>query len=74
MQWKDLMPMPSLVTMLEKCFFPKWIEILVSLLNLINPKYEEMIIWYKTWKTYFPPDIAQHPAIKGFYLLLYFKN
>ena len=33
------------------------------MLNQINPKKEDIVIWYKTWKTYFPPDIVQHPAI-----------
>ena len=27
MNWKDLMPLTNMVTMLEKCFFPKWLQV-----------------------------------------------
>ena len=58
------MPLQNLVAMLEKCFFPKWLQVLVAWLNHA-PNFEEIAVWYTGWKSLFPPEIAQHPIIKG---------
>ena len=63
MNWKDLMPLSSMVFMLEKCFFPKWLQVLHAWVNHA-PNYQEIVVWFTGWKSLFPPEIAQHPAIK----------
>ncbi|KZS14455.1 Tuftelin-interacting protein 11 [Daphnia magna] len=63
MNWKDLMPVQSLVQLLVSNFFPKWLQVLVAWLNH-HPNYEEIVVWYTGWKALFPPEIAQNPAIQ----------
>lgn len=63
MNWKDLMPLSNMVSMLEKCFFPKWLQVLHAWVNHA-PNYQEIVVWFTGWKSLFPPEIAQHPAIK----------
>ncbi|KAK2713647.1 tuftelin-interacting protein 11-like isoform X1 [Artemia franciscana] len=63
MAWEDLLPIVQVTTMLEKFFFPKWLQVLATWLNH-NPNYEEVTNWYKGWKVLFPENIAKHPSVK----------
>lgn len=63
MHWKDLMPVASMVALLNECFFPKWLEVLVRWLNN-SPNYEEIMSWYTGWKTQFPRELIQQNAVK----------
>ncbi len=65
--WQDLMPLPVLVTLIEKHFFPKWRQVLCTWLNS-NPNYDEVSKWYKGWQSMFPESLRQHPSIRGMYL------
>ncbi|GIX80020.1 tuftelin-interacting protein 11, partial [Caerostris extrusa] len=63
MTWMDLMPEPCMVTLLEKNFFPKWLQVLYTWLTH-SPNYEEVTKWYTGWKTIIPQSLKAHPVIK----------
>ena len=62
MNWKDLMPLSNMVSMLEKFFFPKWLQVLYTLINH-GPNCQEIVVWFNDWNSRFPQKIAQHPVI-----------
>lgn len=64
MSWKDMMPMQSMVNMLEKTFFPKWHQVLIAWLSNM-PNYQDITKWYLGWKSQFPENLIGHPLIKG---------
>ncbi|KAG8199464.1 hypothetical protein JTE90_000329 [Oedothorax gibbosus] len=63
MAWKDMIPEPCMVTLLEKNFFPKWLQVLYTWLTH-SPNYEEVTKWYTGWKSMLPPSLLNHPTIK----------
>ena len=67
MSWLDMMPMVSMVTLLEKSFFPRWLQVLDNWLSQPNPNYYEVTSWYQGWKAQFPEKLLAEPAIKGPY-------
>ncbi|GAB6023942.1 Tuftelin-interacting protein 11 [Chamberlinius hualienensis] len=66
MTWEDMIPVSSMVALLEKHFFPKWMQVLCSWLGH-NPNYEEISNWYTGWKKMIPPNILAHPTIKDYF-------
>lgn len=64
MAWLDLVPMASLITILERSFFPKWHGVLATWLNS-SPNYEEVSKWYIGWKSQFPERLHTHPSVKA---------
>lgn len=64
MAWQDMIPEPCMVTLLEKNFFPKWLQVLYTWLTH-NPNYEEVTKWYTGWKSMLPASLLAHPIIKG---------
>jgi tuftelin-interacting protein 11 len=64
MNWVDVMPVPSLVGLLNTTFFPKWMRVLCSWLSA-NPNYDEVTNWYMGWKSMFPEKLLREPAIAG---------
>jgi tuftelin-interacting protein 11 len=68
MDWKDLLPSATLVAMLEKHFFSKWLQVLASWLNQY-PNYTEVTKWYQGWKEEFSNvggDLLAHQQIRAF--------
>jgi len=63
MDWEDLIPVPSMVTLLEQHFFLKWLQVLCAWLGH-NPNYDEVTKWYMGWKSMCPQAVLAHPAIK----------
>ncbi|ESO85853.1 hypothetical protein LOTGIDRAFT_221309 [Lottia gigantea] len=63
MAWQDLIPVPNMVSMIDKTFFPKWIQILCTWLANM-PNFEEITKWYKGWKSIFPENYLSYPSIK----------
>ncbi|KAH9508637.1 Tuftelin-interacting protein 11 [Bulinus truncatus] len=63
MSWKDMMPVQSMVGMLDKVFFPKWQQVLIAWLSNM-PNYEDITKWYLGWKSQFPEILLGHPVIK----------
>ena len=67
MAWQDMIPEPCMVTLLEKNFFPKWLQVLYTWLTH-SPNYEEVTKWYTGWKSMLPASLLAHPIIKGMHL------
>ena len=44
--WQDLLPSAQMVAILEKHFFPKWLQVLAQWLNH-NPNFGEVSAWYQ---------------------------
>lgn len=63
MAWQDMIPEPCMVTLLEKNFFPKWLQVLYTWLTH-SPNYEEVTKWYTGWKSMLPSSLLTHPIIK----------
>ncbi|CAG2057000.1 unnamed protein product [Timema podura] len=63
MEWKDLLPLHSLSGVLEKHFFPKWLQVLTLWLNH-SPNYDEITHWYMGWKNMVSESLRAQPGIK----------
>lgn len=63
MTWSDLVPHPCMVSLLEKNFFPRWLQVLGAWL-VNNPNYTEVTNWYTGWKALLPDRYLAEPAIK----------
>ncbi|CAF3432930.1 unnamed protein product [Rotaria sp. Silwood1] len=61
--WYDMVPLPSMIAILEKTFFPKWLQVLNIWLNT-NPNYQEIQRWYSGWRSLIPQTIISHTIIK----------
>ena len=64
MTWFDLIPLDNFISLLERSFFPKWLQALNAWLNS-TPDYNEVSKWYIGWKGLFNEKILQHSAIKS---------
>ncbi|XP_060079683.1 tuftelin-interacting protein 11-like isoform X1 [Ylistrum balloti] len=61
--WRDLIPPKHMVAMLDKTFFPKWLQVLCGWLGNM-PNYEEITKWYLGWKSLFPDQYMSIPVVK----------
>ncbi|CAF1686186.1 unnamed protein product [Rotaria magnacalcarata] len=61
--WYDMVPLPSMIEILEKCFFPKWLQALNIWLST-NTNYQEIQRWYIGWRSLIPQAIINHTIIK----------
>ncbi|XP_008576508.1 PREDICTED: tuftelin-interacting protein 11 [Galeopterus variegatus] len=61
--WEGMISVSSLVGLLEKHFFPKWLQVLCSWLSN-SPNYEEITKWYLGWKSMFSDQVLAHPSVK----------
>ncbi|XP_070505533.1 septin-interacting protein 1 [Chironomus tepperi] len=60
--WNELLTTQVMTNILDKYFFPKWIQTLVLWLNQ-SPNYEEISRWYKDWQSQFSETILKQPNI-----------
>lgn len=58
-----MVPLPSMIAILEKTFFPKWHQVLNIWLNT-DPNYQEIQQWYSGWRSLLPQAIVSHITIK----------
>lgn len=67
MDWKDFLSSATLVALLEKAFFPRWLRVLAMWLNN-SPNYAEVTQWFQGWKREFAAvsDLLAHAQIKMF--------
>jgi len=63
MSWKDLLSTQHIISIMEKQFFPKWLQVLRQWL-CSDPNYEEVTTWYLGWKSMFSDDILTNPSVK----------
>lgn len=64
MLWRELVPEVSMVSLLDQTFFPKWLHVLHTWLAS-SPNYEEVMEWYRGWKSMFDEKLLSQPNIKG---------
>ncbi|XP_020609353.1 tuftelin-interacting protein 11-like [Orbicella faveolata] len=63
MEWKDIITQQHFISLLEKHFFPRWIQVLRGWLS-VSPNYDEVIQWYSGWKGMFSEDLLNNSSIK----------
>ncbi|XP_014216658.1 tuftelin-interacting protein 11 [Copidosoma floridanum] len=61
--WKDMIPNYTMAALLDKFFFPKWLQVLGLWLNH-TPDYEEVTHWYTGWKNMLNEKLLAEPTIK----------
>ncbi|XP_014476265.1 PREDICTED: tuftelin-interacting protein 11 [Dinoponera quadriceps] len=62
-EWKDLIPPHVMAGLLDKFFFPKWLQVLALWLNH-SPNYDEVTTWYMGWKGMLSDKLLAEPAVK----------
>lgn len=63
MDWLGFLPQAAMLTLLERHFFPKWLQVLAQWLNQ-NPNYKEVTNWYKGWKDNIPQQLVNTPQVQ----------
>lgn len=63
MDWEGLLPVFSLAGLLERCFFPNWLQVL-NMWLASNPNYDAICSWYMGWKGMFSEALLAQPGIK----------
>ncbi|MBN3311825.1 TFP11 protein, partial [Atractosteus spatula] len=63
LDWEGMLSLSCLVSLLDKHFFPKWLQVLCSWLSN-SPNYEEITRWYLGWKSVFSDAVLAQPVIK----------
>ncbi|KAF5302324.1 hypothetical protein FQA39_LY10363 [Lamprigera yunnana] len=63
MDWKDVLSVLNLSLILEKYFFPRWLQTLAMWLNH-NPDYNQVTEWYSGWKRMLSEELLAQPSIK----------
>ena len=64
MSWKNILPHQHFVSLMEKSFFPRWIQVLRKWL-CNQPNYDEVTKWYIGWKSMFSEDLLANATIKA---------
>lgn len=62
-EWQTLVPVPLMCSLLERHFFPKWLQTLVIWLNQA-PNLDQVSRWYSGWKAQLSSDILDTPTVK----------
>uniref|UniRef100_A0A8C7C9Q5 Tuftelin-interacting protein 11 n=1 Tax=Oncorhynchus kisutch TaxID=8019 RepID=A0A8C7C9Q5_ONCKI len=63
LDWEGMLSPSSLVSLLDKHFFSKWLQVLCSWLSN-SPNYEEITKWYLGWKSIFSDAVLAQPLVK----------
>ncbi|KAJ3299917.1 hypothetical protein HK104_006068 [Borealophlyctis nickersoniae] len=63
-RWHALLPGHLLVHLLETEFFPVWHRILWAWLSSPGANHDEIVQWYTSWKSFFPPFLQAEEGIK----------
>lgn len=64
MDWRDMLSIGNLCLILDKYFFPRWLQTLAMWLNH-NPDYNQVTDWYSGWKRMLSDELLSEPTIKG---------
>jgi tuftelin-interacting protein 11 len=63
MEWLELVPLKSIVNIVETMFFPKWLQFLAAWLNQI-PHYDDVRQWYLWWRGMFNEKLLLEPVVR----------
>lgn len=64
MDWSDMLSIGNMTLILDKFFFPRWLQTLAMWLNH-NPDYAQVTEWYSGWKRMISEPLLAQPTIKG---------
>lgn len=67
MDWVEVMNPQIMADLLDKSFFPRWLQVLTLWLNM-SPNYDQVTEWYSGWKNLIPPKLREQQHIKGIYI------
>ncbi|XP_052865681.1 septin-interacting protein 1 [Anopheles cruzii] len=62
-EWHELISPLQMANMLDKYFFPKWLQTLVIWLNQA-PNFDHVSRWYQGWKSQFTDDVVRQTNVK----------
>ncbi|KAK2579187.1 hypothetical protein KPH14_002709 [Odynerus spinipes] len=62
-EWKELIPTHIMAGLLDKFFFPKWLQVLTLWLNH-SPNYDQVTNWYMGWKGMLSDKLLAEPSVK----------
>ncbi|EZA47999.1 hypothetical protein DMN91_011683 [Ooceraea biroi] len=62
-EWKELIPTHIMAGLLDKFFFPKWLQVLVLWLSH-SSNYDQVTTWFMGWKGLLSDKLLMEPAIK----------
>ncbi|EDW76379.2 uncharacterized protein Dwil_GK15423 [Drosophila willistoni] len=62
-EWNELIPPMHMANLLDKHFFPRWMQVLVLWLNQ-SPDYAEISRWYTGWKGMLSEGLLREPSVK----------
>ncbi|XP_060532226.1 uncharacterized protein LOC132705582 isoform X2 [Cylas formicarius] len=63
MDWGDMLSLSNMTLILDKFFFPRWLQTLAMWLNH-NPNYNQVTEWYLGWKRMVSKNLLMQPTIK----------
>lgn len=63
MDWVDVVAPAIMADLLDKSFFPRWLQVLTMWLNM-SPNYDQVTEWYSGWKALIPPQLKEQQQIK----------
>ncbi|XP_070168890.1 septin interacting protein 1 [Polyergus mexicanus] len=65
-EWKELIPVHIMASLLNKFFFPKWLQTLALWLDH-SPNYDQIINWFMGWKSMLSDKLLAEPVIKDYF-------
>ncbi|XP_044753287.1 septin-interacting protein 1 [Coccinella septempunctata] len=63
MDWSDMISVGNMTLILDKFFFPRWLQTLALWLNH-DPNYTQVTEWYSGWKRMLSDELLAQPTIK----------
>ncbi|KAH8282278.1 hypothetical protein KR054_006538 [Drosophila jambulina] len=62
-EWHELIEPMYMAQLLDRHFFPRWMQVLVLWLNQ-SPDYAEISRWYTGWKSMLSEQVIREPSVK----------
>lgn len=63
MNWEDMLHPYTMAGLLEKYFFPKWLQILKDTIKY-NPNIDEIRYWFHNWRDLVSENLRTQPTVK----------
>lgn len=64
MEWCEMIPSHTMAQLLDKFFFPKWLQALNVWLKM-NPDFDQVCKWFTGWKSIIPDNVKSQPVVSG---------